>query len=215
MLMAIALNRPARPRGQAAVRTIQPHDDPDSWQVKLVKVFQGEMTADDFLKEAEKAGGHQVDRMGIAHSYVGMLASPGRPQNAPLLETAPYLDRTWLEYSVIVPGAAPRAARLTTPIAPMIADPCPAIHGITAQRQRQRRLPPPHAICALIPSVAALGSRSWRDTGAYDWAPSAGMVPPPGHASTTGGSAASRRPSPMKLKASTTMMTGTIAASAR
>ena len=69
-----------------------------------MKVFQGEMTTDDFLKEAEKGPADtKWTRMGIAHSYVGMLAfSKGDLMNARrYFETAPYIDRTWLEYSII------------------------------------------------------------------------------------------------------------------
>jgi Flp pilus assembly protein TadD len=106
MMLAVALNKTGKAEeAKAAVKDmIRPHDDPDSWQVKLVKVFQGEMTADDFLKEAEKGPEDtKWTRMGIAHSYVGMLAfSKGDLKNARrYFETAPYLDRTWLEYSVI------------------------------------------------------------------------------------------------------------------
>ena len=106
MLMAIALNKTGKAEEAKAVvkDLIQPHDDLDSWQIKLVKVFQGEMTADDFLKEAEKGPEDtKWTRMGIAHSYVGMLAfSKGDLKNARrYFETAPYIDRTWLEYSVI------------------------------------------------------------------------------------------------------------------
>src|SRR5688572_25894324 len=106
MLMAIALNKTGKAEeAKAAVKDlIQPHDDHNSWQIKLVKVFQGEMTADDFLKEAEKGPEDtKWTRMGIAHSYVAMLAySKGDLKNARrYFETAPYIDRTWLEYSVI------------------------------------------------------------------------------------------------------------------
>jgi uncharacterized protein HemY len=106
MMLAVALNKTGKTEeAKAAVKgLIQPHDDPGSWQVKLVKVFQGEMTADDFLKEAAKGPEDtKWTRMGIAHSYVGMLAySKGDLKNARrYFETAPYLDRSWLEYSVI------------------------------------------------------------------------------------------------------------------
>ena len=106
MMMAIALNKTGKTEeAKAAVKDlIQAHDDLDSWQIKLVKVFQGEMTADDFLKEAEKGPEDtKWTRMGIAHSYVGMLAfSKGDLKNARrYFETAPYIDRTWLEYSII------------------------------------------------------------------------------------------------------------------
>ena len=106
MMLAVALNKAGKAEeAKAAVKDmIRPHDDVNSWQVKLVKVFQGEMTADDFLKEAEKGPEDtKWTRMGIAHSYVAMLAySKGDLKNARrYFETAPYLDRTWLEYSVI------------------------------------------------------------------------------------------------------------------
>src|SRR6185436_1033670 len=106
MLMAVALNKAGKTEeAKAAVKDlIQPHDDPNSWQVKLVKVFQGEMNADDFLKEAE-AGPEDTKwtRVGLSHAYVGMLAfSKGDLKSARrYFETAPYLDRTWLEYSVV------------------------------------------------------------------------------------------------------------------
>jgi Flp pilus assembly protein TadD len=106
MMLAVALNKTGKvEEAKAAVKDlIRPHDDLNSWQVKLVKVFQGEMTADDFLKEAEKGPEDtKWTRMGIAHSYVAMLAySKGDLKNARrYFETAPYIDRTWLEYSVI------------------------------------------------------------------------------------------------------------------
>ena len=106
MMLAIALNKAGKTEeAKAAVKDmIQPHDDPNSWQVKLVKVFQGEMNADDFLKEAE-AGPEDTKwtRVGLSHAYVGMLAfSKGDLKSARrYFETAPYLDRTWLEYSVV------------------------------------------------------------------------------------------------------------------
>jgi predicted Zn-dependent protease len=106
MMLAVALNKTGKAEeAKAAVKDlIQPHDDLNSWQVKLVKVFQGEMTADDFLTEAAKGPEDtKWTRMGIAHSYVAMLAySKGDLKNARrYFETAPYLDRSWLEYSVI------------------------------------------------------------------------------------------------------------------
>jgi Flp pilus assembly protein TadD len=106
MMLAVALNKAGKAEeAKAAVKDlIRPHDDLNSWQVKLVRVFQGEMTADDFLKEAAKGPEDtKWTRMGIAHSYVAMLAySRGDLKNARrYFETAPYIDRTWLEYSVI------------------------------------------------------------------------------------------------------------------
>ena len=90
MMLAVALNKTGKTEeAKAAVKDlIQPHDDPGSWQVKLVKVFQGEMTADDFLKEAEKGPEDtKWTRLGIAHSYVAHARLlQGRPQErAPLL----------------------------------------------------------------------------------------------------------------------------------
>jgi len=69
-----------------------------------VKVYQGEMSADDFLKAAA-AGPEDTKwtRLGTAHAYVGMLSyAKGNIKDARrYFESAPYLDRTWLEYSVI------------------------------------------------------------------------------------------------------------------
>jgi hypothetical protein len=62
------------------------------------------MSADDFLKAAE-AGPEDTKwtRVGIAHAYVGLLSyAKGDIKNARrYFETAPYLDRTWFEYSLI------------------------------------------------------------------------------------------------------------------
>jgi predicted Zn-dependent protease len=106
MMLAVALNKAGKAaEAKAAVKDlIRAHDDPMSWQVQLVKVYQGEMKADDFLKAAEKGPEDtKWTRMGIAHAYVAMLAfSQGDLKNARrYFETAPYLDRSWLEYSVI------------------------------------------------------------------------------------------------------------------
>jgi predicted Zn-dependent protease len=106
MMLAVALNKAGKAdEAKAAVKDlIRPHDDPKSWQVQLVKVYQGEVSADDFLKAAaEGPEDTKWTRLGIAHAYVGMLAfSKGDLKNARrYFETAPYLDRSWLEYSVI------------------------------------------------------------------------------------------------------------------
>jgi lipoprotein NlpI len=81
-----------------------PHDDPNNWAVQLVKHFQGEMSADDFLKAAA-AGPEDTKwtRLGLSHAYVGMLAYAKGDIKAArrYFSTAPYLDRTWFEYSVI------------------------------------------------------------------------------------------------------------------
>jgi tetratricopeptide (TPR) repeat protein len=83
---------------------IQPHDDPKHWVVQLVKYFQGEISVDDVLKAAE-AGPEDTrwTRSGWTHAYVAMLAyASGNTKDARrYFETSPYLDRTWLEYSLI------------------------------------------------------------------------------------------------------------------
>jgi predicted Zn-dependent protease len=83
---------------------IQPHDDPKHWVIQLVKYFQGEISLDDALKAAE-AGPEDTRwmRSGWAHAYVGLLAyAKGDAMTARrYFETAPYLDRTWFEYSLI------------------------------------------------------------------------------------------------------------------
>jgi predicted Zn-dependent protease len=83
---------------------IQPHDDPNHWTIQLVKYFQGEVTLDDALKAAD-AGPDDTRwmRSGWAHAYVGLLAyAQGDLKTARrYFETSPYLDRTWLEYSLI------------------------------------------------------------------------------------------------------------------
>lgn len=83
---------------------IQPHDDPNHWTSQLVKYFQGEISVDAALKATE-AGAEDTrwTRSGLAHAYVGMLAyAQGNLKDARrYFETAPYLDRTWLEYSLV------------------------------------------------------------------------------------------------------------------
>jgi predicted Zn-dependent protease len=83
---------------------IQPHDDPNHWVIQLVKYFQGEISLDDALKAAE-AGPEDTRwmRSGWAHAYVGLLAyAQGDIKTARrYFETSPFLDRTWLEYSLI------------------------------------------------------------------------------------------------------------------
>jgi len=106
MMLTVALTKTGKADEAKAVLKdlIQPHDDPNSWQVQLVKVYQGEMSADDFLKAAA-AGPEDTKwtRLGTAHAYVGMLSyAKGNIKDARrYFESAPYLDRTWLEYSVI------------------------------------------------------------------------------------------------------------------
>jgi predicted Zn-dependent protease len=106
MMLTIAMTKAGKADDAKAVLKdlIRAHDDPNSWEVKLVKVFQGEMSADDFLKAAE-AGPEDTKwtRLGISHAYVGMLAyAKGDLKNARrYFETSPYLDRSWLEYTVI------------------------------------------------------------------------------------------------------------------
>ncbi|MEZ5833191.1 MAG: tetratricopeptide repeat protein [Dongiaceae bacterium] len=106
MMLAIALTKTGKvDEAKLAVKDlIQPHDDPNAWQVKLVKYFQGELSADDFLKAAAQGPEDtKWTRLGVAHAYVGMLTyAKGDVKDARrYFETAPYLDRTWLEYSVI------------------------------------------------------------------------------------------------------------------
>jgi predicted Zn-dependent protease len=106
LMLAIALTKSGKAEDAKAVLKdlIQPHDDPNHWEVQLVKVFQGEMSADDFLKAAE-AGPEDTKwtRVGMAHAYVGLLAyAKGDVKGARrYFESSPYLDRTWLEYSLI------------------------------------------------------------------------------------------------------------------
>jgi predicted Zn-dependent protease len=106
LMMSVALTK----AGKAAEAksqlqdVIQAHDNPKDWAIQLVKYFQGEISADDALKAAE-AGAEDTrwTRSGLAHAYVGLLAyAQGDLKNARrYFETAPYLDRTWLEYSII------------------------------------------------------------------------------------------------------------------
>jgi tetratricopeptide (TPR) repeat protein len=106
MLLAVALTRAGKADDAKALfkDLIQSHDDPKSWQVQLVRFYKGEISGDDAVKAAE-AGPEDTKwtRTGIAHAYVGLLTyAKGDVKNARrYFETAPYLDRTWLEYSVI------------------------------------------------------------------------------------------------------------------
>ncbi len=106
MLLAVALIKTGKAdEAKASLKDlIQLHDDPKSWVVQLVKHYQGEMSADDFLKAA-KAGPEDTKwtRLGFAHAYVGLLAYAKGDIKAArrYFATAPYLDRSWLEYSVI------------------------------------------------------------------------------------------------------------------
>lgn len=106
MLLSVALTKDGKTaEAKEAVKgLIRSHDDPNAWQVQLVKVYQGDLSADDFLKAAA-AGPEDTKwtRLGIAHAYVGMLSyAKGDIKNARrYFETAPYLDRSWLEYSVV------------------------------------------------------------------------------------------------------------------
>ncbi|HET6622194.1 MAG TPA: hypothetical protein VFG64_19800 [Dongiaceae bacterium] len=106
MMLSVALTKAGKAEeAKAALKDlIQLHDDPKSWQIQLVKYYRGEMSAEDFLKAAE-AGPEDTKwtRLGIAHAYVGMLnyARGDLKDARRYFETSPYLDRTWLEYSVI------------------------------------------------------------------------------------------------------------------
>jgi predicted Zn-dependent protease len=106
LMLSVALTKTGKADEAKAILKdlIQPHDDPKSWQVHLVKFYQGEISADDFLKmAAEGPEDTKWTRLGRAHAYVGMLTyAKGDIKNARrYFETAPYLDRSWLEYSVI------------------------------------------------------------------------------------------------------------------
>jgi tetratricopeptide (TPR) repeat protein len=106
MMLAVALTKAGKADEAKAVMKdmIRAHDDPASWQVQLVKFYRGEVTAEDVLKVAEK-GPEDAKwwRLGTAHAYVGMLKyAQGSVKDARrYFETAPYLDRSWLEYSLI------------------------------------------------------------------------------------------------------------------
>ncbi len=106
LMLAVALTKAGK---NAEVPTafkdlIEPHDDPDHWMVRLVKHFQGEISADDLLKAAEEGPKDtKWTRLGMTHAYAGMLAyAKGDMKTARrFFASAPYLDRTWFEYSVI------------------------------------------------------------------------------------------------------------------
>lgn len=106
LLLSVALTKTGKKDEAKAVLAslIEPHDDPNNWEVMLVKHFRGEMSADDFLKAAE-AGPEDTKwtRLGRAHAYVGLLAyAKGEKKDARrYFATAPYLDRSWSDYSVI------------------------------------------------------------------------------------------------------------------
>jgi predicted Zn-dependent protease len=106
MMLSVALTKAGKADEAKAVLNdlIQPHDDPKSWQIQLVKYYRGEMSAEDFLKAAE-AGPEDTKwtRLGIAHAYVGMLnyAKGDLKDARRYFETSPYLVRTWVEYSLI------------------------------------------------------------------------------------------------------------------
>jgi tetratricopeptide (TPR) repeat protein len=106
MMLAVALTKTGKADDAKALfkDLIRPHDDPKSWQVQLVRFYKGEISGDDAVKAAE-AGPEDTKwtRAGIVHAYVGLLTyAKGDVKNARrYFETSPYLDRTWLEYSVI------------------------------------------------------------------------------------------------------------------
>jgi predicted Zn-dependent protease len=106
LMLAVALTKAGKAAEAKAQLDglIQPHDDPKHWMVQLVKFYQGEMSADDFLKAAaEGPADTKWTRLGMSHAFVGMLAyAQGDIKTARrYFSTAPYLDRTWFEYSVI------------------------------------------------------------------------------------------------------------------
>ena len=106
LMLAVALTKSGKAaEAQAMLKEVLvPHDDPKHWAVQLVKHFQGEISADDFLKAAEEGPADtKWTRLGLSHAYVGMLAyAKGDIKTARrYFSTAPYLDRTWFEYSVI------------------------------------------------------------------------------------------------------------------
>lgn len=106
LLLAVALTKTGQKDAAKAALAdvIQAHDDPNHWEVMLVKHFLGEISADDFLKEAEKGPEDtKWTRLGRAHSYVALLAyAKGEKKDARrYFATAPYLDRSWADYSVI------------------------------------------------------------------------------------------------------------------
>ena len=106
MMLAVALTKTGKAGDAKALfkDLIRPHDDPKSWQVQLVRFYKGEISGDDAVKAGE-AGPEDTKwtRAGIVHAYVGLLTyAKGDVKNARrYFETSPYLDRTWLEYSVI------------------------------------------------------------------------------------------------------------------
>jgi Flp pilus assembly protein TadD len=106
LLLSVALTKTGqKDAAKAAVADlIKPHDDPSNWQIMLVKHFQGEMSAEDLIKEAEKGPkDSKWTRLGRVHAYVGLLAyARGEKKDARrFFATAPYLDRSWADYSVI------------------------------------------------------------------------------------------------------------------
>lgn len=106
LLLSVALTKTGqKDAAKAAVANLlKPHDDPKSWQVMLVKHFQGEISADDLLKAAEQGPKDtKWTRLGRVHAYVGLLAyAKGEKKDARrFFATAPYLDRSWSDYSVI------------------------------------------------------------------------------------------------------------------
>jgi predicted Zn-dependent protease len=106
LLLNVALTKAGKTEEAKSVLKgiVNEYDDPSNWQMLLVKHFQGELSADDFLKAAE-AGPEDTkwQRMGLSHAYVGLLAyAKGDKKDARrYFLTAPYLDRAWLEFSVI------------------------------------------------------------------------------------------------------------------
>jgi lipoprotein NlpI len=106
LLLSVALTKTGKAEeAKAALKDlVLAHDDPNHWAIQLVRHYQGEISADDFLKAAE-AGPEDTKwtRLGYSHAYVGLLAyAKGDIKTARrFFASAPYLDRTWLEYSLI------------------------------------------------------------------------------------------------------------------
>jgi tetratricopeptide (TPR) repeat protein len=106
LLLSVALTKTGQKEAAkaAVANLLTPHDDPKNWQVMLVKHFQGEITADALIEAAEKGPKDtKWTRLGRIHAYVGLLAyAKGEKKDARrFFATAPYLDRSWSDYSVI------------------------------------------------------------------------------------------------------------------
>ena len=98
LMLAIALTKSGKADEAKAelADVLQPHDDPQNWPVQMVKHFQGEMSADDFLKAAaEGPEDTKWTRLGMRTPMTACwpmptgeimppeAISPGRPMTAP------------------------------------------------------------------------------------------------------------------------------------